>query len=99
MSRSIRSMILALALLVLCSSASYAFSSGGWLSQETRLTVLWERLVAWFLPESPVSPEVRDGFEEKEGSSMDPNGVSSPVLALYGGGVERSGIMEANGNK
>ena len=100
MSRAIRSTTLVLTLLVLCSSATYARPSAGWPISEAFLVEAWDRVIAWFLSEAPASPGGSNGFfGEKEGSSMDPNGVSVPASALCDSQIERSGNMDDNGNK
>lgn len=89
MSRTFRSITLAAILLVLCSPATYARPSAGWLAPESLLAATWERVVAWFTPEVPVS------FGEKAGSQMDPNGnpstTSDDLRIHHGGNVEEDG--------
>jgi hypothetical protein len=100
MSRSIRSITLAFAVLVLCSSATYARPSAGRLASESLLAATWERVVTWFAPAVPTSSGAgRGSFQEKEGSSMDPNGVSCPALTLNGEGAIGDIQMDDNDNK
>jgi hypothetical protein len=98
MSRTIRSMVLALTLLALCSSATYALPLGSRLEQEDFLTSLWDRLAAWISPGHPVGQESGGSWTEKEGSQMDPNGLpsTSQMLAVPG---EEGSSMDPNGNK
>lgn len=93
MSRLIRSIALALALLVLCSSATYAFPSSGRLTQEGFLAALWNRVVVWFSPSGSVF------VGEKAGSSMDPNGVSLDATSSEDLETEAGSSMDPNGNK
>lgn len=100
MSRTFRPITLAAALLVLCSSATYASSSAGRLAPEGLLAAMWEQVVAWFAPAVPASSGGEHGsFWEKEGSSMDPNGVSCPATALGGGGEDGGLVTEGDSNK
>ncbi|HSG38244.1 MAG TPA: hypothetical protein VLE27_01290 [Thermoanaerobaculia bacterium] len=91
MSRTFRSITLAATLLVLCSSATYARPSAGWLAPEGLLAAMWGRVVAWFAPEVTVT------LGEKAGSQMDPNGAPSTAsddLRIYDGGY-----MDEDGHK
>ncbi len=93
MSRLMRSITLALALLVLCSSALYAFPSAERLPREGFLAALWDQVVAWFAPSAPVS------MQEKEGSQMDPNGLPTDTTSSEGLEIEAGGPMDLNGNR
>lgn len=93
MSRTIRSITLALALLILCSSATYALPSAGRLTSEDVFAALWARVVAWFAPSVPAS------VEEKAGSSMDPNGVSWSASVSQNPETEAGSSMDPNGNR
>jgi hypothetical protein len=93
MSRLIRSITLALALLVLCSSAMYAFPSSERLTREGFLAALWNQVVAWFAPSAAVS------VQEKEGSQMDPNGLPTDTTFSEGLEIEAGRSVDLNGNR
>ena len=96
MSRAIRSMTLALTLIVLCSSATYAFPLAGRQSSRSLFETLWDRAMAWL---APGAPETHDSMYEKAGSQMDPNGhpLTSNTLAENPG--DAGSQMDPNGNK
>jgi hypothetical protein len=93
MSRLIRPISLALALLVLCSSAMYASPSSGRLTQEGFLAALWNRVVAWLAPSAPVS------VQEKAGSQMDPDGILSIDIEGSRYETDAGSQMDPDGNK
>lgn len=93
MSRLIRSIALALALLVLCSSTLYAFPLSERLTREGFLAALWNQVVAWFAPSAPVS------VQEKAGSQMDPNGLPVDPTGPQGLEYEVDGSVDPNGNR
>lgn len=96
MSRTLRSITLTLALLVLCSSATYALPSAGRLTPEDVFAALWARVAAWFAPGVPASGGEKAG---EAGSSMAPNGMPVDNTLLDGLESEEGSSMDPNGNK
>ena len=92
MSRLIRPITLALALLVLCSSVTYAFPSAGQLTRQSLLAALWDQVVAWVMP-GGVSQV------EKAGSQMDPNGAPLDPTDPHDLEFEAGGFVDQNGNR
>jgi hypothetical protein len=95
MSRTIRSMVLALTLLVLCSSATYALPSAGRLNPEGLFANLWHRAMAWLAP----VPAEHGSVREKAGSQMDPNGNPVTCNTLEENPGDAGSQMDPNGNK
>ena len=97
MSRAIRSMAVALTLLVLCSTATYAFPLGGRMTSKNLFTTLWERALTWLALDAPASLEGRGSLGEKAGSQMDPNGV--PTRDVSGSMSDAGSQMDPDGYK
>ena len=93
MTRTVRSITLAFAVLALCSSASHARPSASRLAPEGLLTAVWERVVNWF------APEVLNAPREKAGSQMDPNGVTLSTTAPESLETDAGSSMDPNGHR
>lgn len=93
MSRLMRSTALALALLVLCSSAMYASPFFGRVPQEGSLAALWNRVISWLTPSAPAS------MQEKEGSQMDPNGLPAGTTCSGRFEIDVDDPVDLNGNR